>query len=234
MTAENGDLGGSMFRVRKPGSIMTQPDTIAGRAREAETELWYAVQVRCRHEKLVAIALAQKGYQYFVPLYKRAENQNRGRHGDVPLFPGYVFCRFDVARRLPILITPGVMGIVGLGKHHPVPLDQGEVNAIRRIIDSGILVQPWIFLQVGERVRIEEGPLSNIEGIVLRFKNRHKLVISVSLLRRSIAIDVSRDSVRPIGPAWQTARLAAPGRDPARHHLFGSDGVPQTHSTAGS
>jgi transcription antitermination factor NusG len=114
-----------------------------------------------------------------------------------PLFPGYVFCHFSPHRRLPILTTPGVLHIVGIGKE-PVPVDANEIETVWATLHSGVLLRPWPFLLVGKRVRVERGPLMGIEGIVTQFKGSCRLVVSVSLLQRSIAAEVERECVRPI------------------------------------
>ena len=151
---------------------------------------WFALQVRACHEKNVAEMLRGKGYTPFLPLYKcRRRWSHRYKMLDLPLFPGYLFCRFDVHNRLPILKTPGVMLVLGIAKT-PVPIDSAEIDAIRTIVGSGLQSQPWPFLQVGARVRIEHGALSGLEGVLLDFRGRHRLVVSVALLQRSVAVEI--------------------------------------------
>lgn len=159
---------------------------------------WYAVRVKSRQERVVAASLEGKGYEQFLPLCRSARPwADRIKALDLPLFPGYVFCRFDVQRRLPILVTPGVVFIVGLGKA-PEPIAPHEMEAIQAVARSGLLAQPWPFLQVGQRVRVNYGGLSGIEGVLLKNKNRHKLVLSVTLLQRSVSVEIDRDWVRPV------------------------------------
>ena len=119
-----------------------------------------------------------------------------------PLFPGYVFCRFNVQERLPILVTSGVLFIVGVGKV-PCPIDNSEIVALQSIVRSGLPAQPWPFLKAGQRVRIEQGSLEGIEGILLSAKSPYRLVVSVSLLQRSVAVEVDRDWVTPISSQLQ-------------------------------
>jgi transcription antitermination factor NusG len=116
---------------------------------------------------------------------------------DLPLFPGYLFCRFDVRDRLPILTTPGVISIVGAGKT-PVPVDDEEIEAIRAILRSGLAAQPWPFLRVGSKVYVEGGPLAGVEGIIANTDKVYRLVVSVSLLQRSVAVEINREWARPI------------------------------------
>jgi transcription antitermination factor NusG len=147
----------------------------------------------------VAAALRNKGFEEFLPLYK-----SRRRWGqriveiELPLFAGYVFCRFDPGeRRVPVATTPGVMGIVGFGGK-AMPLDDGEVAAIRRVIHLDIAAEPWKYVQSGQRVRVEHGALAGMEGIFVEARKRHKLLLSVTLLQRAVAIQVDDAFVRKI------------------------------------
>jgi transcription antitermination factor NusG len=114
-----------------------------------------------------------------------------------PLFPGYLFCRFDAIKRLPILVTPGVIAVVGRGRI-PIPVEDSEIEAIQKAISTGFPVEPWPYLEVGQLVRIEGGALSGVEGILTGFKGTRRIVLSVSLLRRSLALEIDRSAIRPI------------------------------------
>jgi len=169
---------------------------------------WFAVRVRSRYEHAVAIHLQGRGYESFVPLYRcRRRWSDRFREIDLPLFAGYVFCQFDPLNRLPVVSIPGVVCVVGVGRT-PVPIDQTEICAIRAAAKSGLPCQPWPFLQIGHRVRIENGPLWGIEGIFLGFRGHQRLVLCVTLLQRSVAIQVDRTSVQPM--SQQQRACAAP------------------------
>jgi transcription antitermination factor NusG len=158
---------------------------------------WFALQVRTRHETGIASFLEAKGYEQFVPLYKcRKRWSDRIKVMEAPLFPGYLFCRFDPQYRLPILKTPGVMQIVGYNRV-PTPIDESEINAIQTLMVSGLVTQPWPFLTVGDRVRIESGSLCGLEGIVVKLKQNHRLVVSITLLRRSVAVEIDSALVEP-------------------------------------
>ena len=151
---------------------------------------WFALQTRCRYESFVAKQLAHKGYEILLPLYEcRRRWSDRIKELELPLFPGYVFCRFNPLVRLPILMTPGVIQVVGIGRS-PVPVDDAEIAAIQTAVQSGLPRQPWPFLQIGQRVRVECGPLCGLEGILVDFKGRHRLVLSMTLLQRSVAVEV--------------------------------------------
>ena len=151
---------------------------------------WFGLQVRSRSEQMAAMALQGKGYKPFLPVYKVARQwTDRVQQVDVPLFPGYVFCRFDPQRRLPILVTPWVMRVVGIGKV-PAPIDEEEINAILAVVNAGLPTQPWPFTREGDRVAIRQGPLRGIEGVVSKCKNNQRLILSVTMLQRSVSVEI--------------------------------------------
>jgi len=158
---------------------------------------WFALQVKGNYENVVTAHLGGKGYEWFLPFYKsRTRWSDRWKEISRPLFPGYLFCRLDPLNRFPILSIPGVTCIVGAA-NKPVAIDEAEIIAIQTAVKSGLPSQPWTYLQIGRRVRIEHGPLCGLEGIVLSFKREHRLVLSVTLLQRSVAVGVE--------PNWVTA-----------------------------
>jgi transcription antitermination factor NusG len=161
---------------------------------------WYALHVRPRFEKLVASTLVNKGYEGFLPLYRhRSRWSDRIKEVQLPLFSGYLFCRFDVDGRLPILMTPGVIHIVGIGKT-PRPVEDDEIAALQTIVVSGLQAAPRSYLNAGERVRIEIGPLAGLEGILMAMKGSSRLVVSVSLLQRSVSVEINESWVVPVSP----------------------------------
>jgi transcription antitermination factor NusG len=183
---------------------------------------WFALQVRARHEKTTAALLQYKSYEWFLPLYVcKRRWSDRIKEFELPLFPGYLFCRFDIHNRLPILKTPGVLSIVGIGKT-AVPIEDREIAAIQCVVKSGLPTQPWPFLQVGQRVRIDSGALCGLEGIVVNFKSQARLIVSVTLLKRSVAVEIDgscvkaspqSDSARArVESGLSAARLAEPAR----------------------
>src|SRR5271155_694035 len=168
---------------------------------EASLFPWFALQVRTRNEAGVAEQLNRQGYERFLPLYKvRKRWSDRIKEVDAPLFPGYLFCRFDPQDRLPILKTPGVMQIVGF-KNGPVAVDESEIQALHTVIAAEAPHQPWPFLTAGDRVRIESGPLLGLEGILTEVRRSHRLVLSVTLLQRSVAVEIDSALVTAINPA---------------------------------
>jgi transcription antitermination factor NusG len=159
---------------------------------------WFAVRVRSNHEKTVEAHLRERGYEQFAPSYRQERLwSDRKKEIDQFLFPGYVFCRFDPHDRLPILTVPGVVGLVGFGKI-PAPIPEQEIDRVRQMVQSGLLVSPWPFLEVGQTVLIERGPLAGMEGILTEEKGKCRLVVSINLLKRSVSAEVDRNCVRPI------------------------------------
>jgi transcription antitermination factor NusG len=163
------------------------------------TTQWYALQVQSRLASVASTVLRGKGYEEFLPVScSRRRWSDRVKKIDLPLFPGYLFCKFDPQDRLvPVLTTPGVIGIVGAGRK-PIPVPEEEIEAVRRVLLSGLAAQPWPFLGVGSRIYIESGPLAGIEGIVTNVDKVYRLVVSVTLLQRSVAVEIDRYWARPI------------------------------------
>ena len=163
------------------------------------SEHWFALRVKSRTEKVVAMMARNKGFEEFLPLYEsRNRWSDRTKSVQLPLFPGYVFCRLNPERRLPVLTIPGVLHFVGIGKT-PVPVEETEIAAIRRAIESGLSTEPWPFLQAGQRVRLDRGPLAGLEGILIEAQKQERLVVSVTLLQRSVAVEIERHWATPQG-----------------------------------
>ena len=159
---------------------------------------WYALHIQSRLGGVASTTLRGKGYDEFLPLYcSRRRWSDRVKELELPLFPGYLFCRFDVGDRLPILTTPGVMGIVGFGKV-PVAIEEGEIQAIHQVLQTGIAAEPWNYIPSGHRVRVEHGALAGLEGIFIETKKDHRLLLSVTLLQRSVAVQIDAACVVPI------------------------------------
>ena len=151
---------------------------------------WYALQCWLRKESLVAAQLEGQGFECFLPKYKSIrEWSDRKKDVEQPLFPGYLFCRFDYTQRRPVVLTQGVLQVVGCGRR-PTPIEDSEIQAIQVAVASGVPGQPWPYLEVGERVKIHSGKLSGIEGILVNLKGNHRVVLSVTLLQRSVALEV--------------------------------------------
>jgi transcription antitermination factor NusG len=167
---------------------------------------WFALQVRIRQEASVGDQLNGLGYERFLPMYKvRKRWSDRIKEVESPLFPGYLFCRFNPHDRLPILKTPGVIQIIGF-KDGPTAVDESEIRSIQTLVAAGVPHEPWPFLAAGDRVRIESGPLVGLEGILTEVKRGHRLVLSVTLLQRSVAVEIDSALVTAI----KTPRHKAP------------------------
>jgi transcriptional antiterminator NusG len=159
---------------------------------------WFAVRVRSNYEHVAAVHLRERGYEEFSPSYKAERRwSDRKKTIDQFLFPGYVFCRLDPQDRLPVVTVPGVIALVGFGKT-PSPIPDCEIDHIRTMVQSGLLVTPWPFLELGQRVLIERGPLVGVEGILEDVRGKYRLVVSISLLQRAVSAEVDRNWVRPV------------------------------------
>jgi transcription antitermination factor NusG len=163
---------------------------------------WFALKT-VAHEKTVAELLGMKGFENFLPLYRsRKKWSDRVKEVHLPFFPGYVFCKFDPAHRLPILTTYGVSFVVGSGRV-PVPVSEAEIAALKKVVASGVAASPCPFLAVGERIEIVEGPLQGLEGLLTNIKSSCRVVVSVSLLQRSLSAEIDRHWVRRLPKARQ-------------------------------
>jgi transcription antitermination factor NusG len=171
---------------------------------------WYAVRVKSNFEQGVAGILSSKGYEQFLPSYRvRRRWSDRVKEMRKPLFSGYVFCWMNIQERLPILMTPGVVGIVGAGRTStPIPMQ--EIEALRAMVNSNLRLAPWPFLRIGQRVRIRKGPLADQEGHLIKFKNEWRFVVSIHLLQRSVAAEVDAGWIEPL-PTPHSLLNANPG-----------------------
>jgi len=161
---------------------------------QTQTHPWFAVMIRCGQAKSASKTLERLGYEQFLPVQAvRRQWSDRVKVIDEPLFPGYLFCRFDPQDRLPILTAPGVISIVSFGKTL-LPVDEGEVETIRRLLGSRTRVSPHPYLKAGKRVRIERGALAGVEGILVEVRNEYRVVASITILQRSVAVEI--DPVR--------------------------------------
>jgi transcription antitermination factor NusG len=173
---------------------------------------WFALHAKATHEKRVASLLTYHGYEWFLPLYRcRRRWSDRIKEVDLPLFPGYVFCRFVSQTRGPLLRIPSVMGIVGIGRT-PIAIDPLEIAAIQRVVQSGFGIFPHPFIQVGQRVRIDGGSLNGLEGLIVDVRKRNRLIVSVSLLQRSVAVEIDSAWVTPVPAAAMRTPCVKPPR----------------------
>ena len=159
---------------------------------------WYALSVRHQHERQTERVLRMQGWETLVPLYRSHRQwSDRVKEIEVPLFAGYVFCRFSLGDRVRVEDTPGVAQIVkfnGLA----AALEDWEIEAIQLILAARVRMSPWPYLRAGDRVRVERGPLRGVEGTFLRDSGEARLVVSVEMLQRSIAVEVDPEMVVPL------------------------------------
>lgn len=164
-----------------------------------DSRQWFALRVKSNCEKIVANGVRQKGIEEFLPLYKlRQRWSDRSKWVELPLFPGYVFCRIDPRFRLPVLTIPGALQFIGIGKV-PVAVEDSEIAAIQKAVGAGLPTAPSAYLNAGQLVRFDDGPLAGLEGILIESRKQCRVVVSVTLLKRSVAVEIERDWVTPLG-----------------------------------
>jgi transcription antitermination factor NusG len=161
---------------------------------------WYAFRVRPRHEKAASVQMREQGHVEFLPLIREQRRWgNRTAQVDVPLFAGYIFCRAQRSTMYSILNLPAVLDVVRAGSH-PLPAASEEIDGLRRAIEGNLHLEPWNYTEVGQRVCIKSGPLAGLRGIVVEVRQTQRLVLSVSLLRRSVLVEVDRDAIVTADP----------------------------------
>jgi transcription antitermination factor NusG len=159
------------------------------------TNEWFAFRVRPRHEKSTALQLREKREEYFLPLIREKRKwANRVTHVDLPLFPGYIFCRSQRFGLLPILKTPGVIDVLRAGAS-PVPVPEDEIMGLKKAIAASVRMEACPYIDAGQKVDIQEGPLAGLNGIVIEVRKSRRLVLSVTLLRRSVLVELEPAAV---------------------------------------
>jgi transcription antitermination factor NusG len=178
------------YEARSPQTVVL-PDV--------ETQFpWFAVRTRSNFEKVAAFSLENKGITSYLPTYtNRRRWSDRVVVAETPLFRGYVFCRFNPNNRLPILTTTGVISIIGCGTE-PSPIEDREIEAIQAILRNGLAAEPCPFLREGQAVRVVRGALAGVDGILTKKKSDFRLVISVTMLQRSISVEIDREWVKAV------------------------------------
>jgi transcription antitermination factor NusG len=187
---------------------------------------WWALYTRHQHEKTVADMLSAKGFEVFLPLYDSMRRwKDRQKLLTLPLFPCYVFVRGGLNRRLQVVTTPGVHMILSHGESVAV-IPESEIQAIRQTIEGPFRVEPHPFLKCGERVRVIRGTLQGVEGILVRKKNLSRLVLSVSMVAQSVAVEIDALDVEPVTGQESSIGITPgqtleAGRTPAAFSLCG-------------
>lgn len=175
-----------------------------------EDSPWWALYTRHQHEKVVAEALAAKKFEVFLPLYESMRKwKDRKKLISLPLFPCYVFVKGTLDRKLQVVSTPGVHMVLCRGERI-ASVPEAEIDAIQRVVEGRFRVEPHPFLKCGERVRVVKGSLEGVEGILLRKKNWHRLVLSVDMLAQSVAVEIDSSDVEPVvAREWRAAYRGA-------------------------
>ncbi len=185
-----------MSEIRQLNAPIPISSFAGGRIRPGEVDLqWYAAYTRSRHEKFVARHLEAKGVECFLPLYESMRRwKDRKKVVELALFPSYVFVRIDAQERLRVLEAPGMVRLVSFNGV-PAPLPPADIETLRRGLDE-LHAEPYPYLKVGRQVRVERGPLAGMQGVLLRKKDRFRLIISIDLIMRSISAEVDASDVR--------------------------------------
>jgi transcription antitermination factor NusG len=156
---------------------------------------WYAIQTRSRHEKVVGQLLNRRSIDAFVPLLRQKRRwADRDKDVATPLFPGYVFVETDLENRVEILRTHGVVRIVGDGRR-PLPVDRKTISDIMSALRTTHQVHPYPCLKEGCTVRVKRGPLAGCEGILIKFRSKHCLVMQITLIQQAVAVEVEAGDV---------------------------------------
>jgi transcription antitermination factor NusG len=159
---------------------------------------WYAVYTSANHEKRVAEQLTRRSVEHFLPLYDTVRRwKDRRVQLQLPLFHGYVFVRLALRDRLHVLQVPGVAKLVGFNGM-PTALAQEEIDSLRTSLECGVRVEPHPFMTAGQRVRVKDGPLAGMTGILVKRKNRARFVVSVELIQRAMAIAIEETDLEPV------------------------------------
>jgi len=163
----------------------------------SESSAWWVLYTRHQHEKAVAEMLSTKGFEVFLPLYESIRRwKDRSKMLTLPLFPCYVFVRGGLNRRLQVVTTPGVHTILFHGEQVAI-VPEAEIHAIRKVVEGPFRIEPHPFLKCGERVRVTRGSLEGVEGILVRKKNLYRLVLSVDMMAKSVAVEIDATDVEP-------------------------------------
>ncbi len=182
--------------------LKSEPGSIAAGnvSRPAQNLLprWYVAQTCAQHERRVSEQLGQRSIENFLPLYERvSEWKDRRVRLQVPLFAGYIFVCVALCERLRVLDIPSVVRLVGFGGQ-PAALPDEEIEGIRNSLSFKLPAEPYPYLTIGRRVRISRGPLRGAEGILVRKKSSVRLILSVDLIQRSVAVEIDAADVTSI------------------------------------
>jgi transcription antitermination factor NusG len=177
-------------------TIETSIIASANQDRMAETN-WYALYTYARHEKQVARQIEQRHISCFLPVYRSVRRwKDRRKELELALFPGYVFVHIALKDRLRVLQMASAVRFVSFNGH-PVPLPESDMESLMNGLSRGVLAEPHPYLTVGRRVRVRSGPLTGADGILVRRKDKFRVVLSLDLIMRSVAVEVDEADIEP-------------------------------------
>ena len=182
------DLG-QRYRSAEMGIAYPSPCLIGMNTGEGRPR-WYVACTLARHEKAIADRLRCKEIETYLPLYwaVRSWGQRRAKV-ELPLFPGYVFVRTEITRKVRVLEHPGVVRLVGLnGK--ATPIADEDMHKLRTSLSACKAAEPYPYLIAGRRIRIKSGPLLGVEGIIVRRKGSVRLIVRVDLIQRAVMLEL--------------------------------------------
>jgi len=182
----------TMMALTKPTSEFpaSAPD-------EPRKENWYALYTCPRHEKRVAQQIERRSFSCFLPLYRSVRRwKDRRKELDLALFPGYVFVHMKLENRLQVLQLPGVVRLVSFNGQ-PAVLPADQIEALQERLSAAVRIEPHPYLRVGRKVRVRSGPMQGLEGIILRRKDSCRVIFSIDLIMRSVAVEVDEADLEP-------------------------------------
>lgn len=186
---------------------------------EYVTDRWYAVYTSANHEKRIAQQLAAQNLEYFLPLYESVRRwKDRRVLLHMPLFPGYIFVRVALQHRLLVQRLPGVARFVGFGGS-PIALPEQDIEALRKSFSCGVRMEPHPFLAVGRCVSVRSGPLVGMRGILVKHKSKCRLVVSIELIRRAVAVEIDGADLDPV----ENSERLTLGKSLGHHSWFTSE-----------
>jgi transcription antitermination factor NusG len=182
---------------------------------QVEVDAWYALYTKHQHEKKAGAYLEKRGFEVLLPTHRSANRwKDRTKIISVPIFPCYLFVRAALERKPDLLRAPGVFSMVGNSRGASA-VSALEIDALRKITRSDARIEPHPYLKNGDRVRVRSGPLSGLEGILVRIKNTYRVVLSVELLQKAVAVEVDLSIVERLKAPQEIGRTRTESRERA-------------------
>ncbi len=192
------ELGNSPFSHSSQAIVVLPGPVSIPTSPQQPVQPWHGLRTRSNQEKLALTSLMHRGIESYLPVCRvRRHRSDRIVTLERPLFPGYVFSRFDPNYCLPIVTTPGVVSIISFGGR-PAPIPDDQITAIRAILESGTGSEPDSFTQAGTRIRVTCGPLKSLEGVLIKRQSAWRLLVSIDLLQRAVSVEVDLANVQAL------------------------------------